>query len=102
MTVDIAFTDHEKELLELWADSTIHGGHYGDGDAVFPDEQLVLNKLREKARPRVRWTRRNLEIILIWAEHAVGGLRPGKEALNIDESRLLEKIRRTLDESAPD
>ena len=99
MEVDIDFSDHQLNLINLWADSTIHGGHYGDGDAVFPDEQIVLDKLGRSGSEQVSWTRRNLEIILIWAEKAVGGMRSGKETLNIDEFRVLEKIRKTLEGS---
>lgn len=99
MNLDISFTDREEEILKIWADATIHGGHYGDGDAVFPDEQIVLDKLGKKDSGSVKWTRRNLEIILIWAEHAVGGLKRGKETMNIDEFRLLEKIKQVLDNS---
>jgi len=94
--MDIGFSDREIELIKIWADTTLHGGRYGDGDALFPDEAIVLAKL-DKTR-RTPWTARDFEIILLWAERAVRGGKSGKVAVNIEEQKLLEKIRRAIGE----
>jgi len=35
----------EVDSIKAWADKIIHGGHWGDGDIVIPEESIILNKI---------------------------------------------------------
>lgn len=85
-------TEKEINIIKIWADNTISGGHWGDGDAIFPDEGIVLKKISEFDGMKIDLTQRDMDIIKIWAESYLGGNLNTKLTLNIDEKILLKKL----------
>jgi len=66
--MEIQFSKRDIAILKVWADNVIHGGHWGNGDVVFPDEQIMLDKIsRLEDDKSVKFDKRNLEIIMVWA-----------------------------------
>ncbi len=43
--MDLQLTDRKAKAIRIWADSVIHGGHWGDGDAIIPEEDIIIRKL---------------------------------------------------------
>jgi hypothetical protein len=89
--VEIDLTPLERRTVRLWLE-TVHEkrGHRGDGEATFPDEAIVEDKL-DHCPGRFRITRHHLELVLDWA-----GESHGNFAFTTDELRLIEKIRSAL------
>lgn len=86
--MDIQFTERELKILHVWSDNVIHGGHWGDGDVIFPDESILLDLLdKAKDGKSVTLTRRNLEIMKIWSETQSG--TPEEEILRERLEQLL-------------
>ena len=63
----IKFTTNEIRIIKLWADNVIHGGHWGDGDVIFPDEAITLEKLNN-FEENMTFNSRDIDIIVIWAD----------------------------------
>ena len=86
----MVFSERELTIIRVWSDTVIHGGHWGDGDVVFPDEDILLNLL-QNARPGedVPLRPRNLEILRIWSDTHSG--TPEEDGLR---ERILEAIAR--------
>ncbi len=93
---EIVFTTNEARIMLMWSEQTLRGGHWGDGDVLFPDEARALEKINDIAhggRPRV--TARDIEIILNWmSAHCGGDTLTGHLSLNHEESQLREKLTR--------
>jgi len=71
--VRVLFSERELQIIKVWSNNIIHGGHWGDGDVVFPDESILLSILEEAPeRGAVDLSFRNLEILLIWSESLCG------------------------------
>jgi hypothetical protein len=100
MELDLTLTPHEATLIILWSETTIHGGHWGDGDVVFPDEGNALEKLRhiKKGEP-VKFTARDVEIIMIWMHSHCGALTSAELSLTAEESQLVKKLKAAAPES---
>ena len=65
----LKLTGRDRYILEVWSDNVIHGGHWGDGDVVFPDEANLLEKIRKSASlEEIELGRRDLEVMLVWAD----------------------------------
>jgi hypothetical protein len=97
MELDLTITPHEAAIVKLWSEKTISGGHWGDGDAVFPDEAHALEKLKKTAlgTPQ-KYTARDVEIMLIWMEHCCGGLFASGFSLTAEESQLVKKLKSVM------
>jgi hypothetical protein len=68
LNMKIKFTASELRLLNIWIDGTVHGGHYGDGDIVFPDEMNLIERLLESHEDMdIEISSRDRDILLIWA-----------------------------------
>ncbi len=93
MEADLTLTQHEAGIVKQWSEKTISGGHWGDGDVVFPDEVSVLEKLkRVKAGEAPMLTVRDVEIMLVWMEAHCGSITGGL-SLTHDEAQLVRKLR---------
>ena len=92
---EIRFTQSEIRLLMIWGNNTIHGGHYGDGDIVLPDESILLRKLQDNNDGNVLVNQRDLEVLLVWASNTIGGALRG---ITPEEISVLEKIKQTQHE----
>jgi len=93
METDLVLTPHEAGIIKLWSEKTISGGHWGDGDVVFPDENIVLEKLKHiKAGKPTTITVRDVEIILVWMEAHCGSISGGL-SLTHEEAQLVKRLR---------
>ncbi len=90
----LKLTRHEADIIRLWSDKTIHGGHWGDGDCVFPDEGIVLEKLAAiKDGGDAVFTTRDIEIMLVWLENHSGSHLTGGLSLTGEEVPIVHKIK---------
>lgn len=65
----MVFSERELQIIKIWGETVIHGGHWGDGDIIFPDEDILLNVIdRAVAGEETALTPRNLEILAIWSD----------------------------------
>jgi len=87
ITLTLSF--RECELIQQWYEAVReHSGHFGDGMATTPDEDIVLGK-PEAAGVR-QFHPHHLELIVQWAETAI------HTAITPDEYTLLAKIFQAL------
>ena len=77
----------ELKHLFIWADKTISGGHFGNGDVIFPEENITLTKLKNSEPGSINVTRKDIEIILIWCEKATGF-----HGMIAEEATLISKL----------
>ena len=93
--IEIELSKRERELVHLWIESMREdAGHWGDGEVIFTDEQIVEGKL-EREGP-VRMTRHHLELILEWA-----GSSHHHTAFTVEEIELIAKIKKALSPAGP-
>jgi hypothetical protein len=90
---NLNLTPHEAGIIIQWSDKTIHGGHWGDGDCVFPDEGAALEKLLKikKGEPAV-FSARDTEIMLIWLENHCGSHITSGLSLTGEEVPIVKKL----------
>ncbi len=90
--IDIDFSKREREIIHIWYENMRErSGHFGDGAATFPDEDIILRKIAEAGPYKI--TKHHLEMILDWSEHCFSAPTP-------EEYRLVEKILNGLGRSA--
>ena len=70
--MELFLTDQEINIIKGWADSNIHGGHWGDGDLMVPEEEILLRKLNTIKEGRLHITDREAKLILTWSESSHG------------------------------
>lgn len=71
--MELVLSEGEMKSIEIWADNTIHGGHWGDGDFMIPEENIILEKLqRARKDGKLQITSNEARIILSWSETARG------------------------------
>ena len=72
MVMDVNLTNRELFIIKTWAESTISGGHWGNGDVLFPDEANALSKINintdSKANIIINFNQIDIKTILIWAD----------------------------------
>ncbi|HOO55506.1 MAG TPA: hypothetical protein PLN69_01705 [bacterium] len=96
MQTELQITRHEAAIIRMWSQETISGGHWGDGDAVFTDEAMLLDKLDDlDAGEHVTFTVRNLEIMMHWMIAHCGD-HSGNLSMSGDEEQLARKISEEL------
>ena len=92
--MQISFTERELKIIQVWSDNIIHGGHWGDGDVVFPDESILLEILdRAKNGNPVSLSLRNLEIMKIWSDSNSG--TPEENLLRERLEQIINDCRRS-------
>jgi hypothetical protein len=84
--VELTLTDNEVKAIRAWADKSIHGGHWGDGDVTMPEEEIILKKLDRMNGGRVELKKNEMQIILTWSESSIG-------IHNLEEIRVLNKLK---------
>jgi hypothetical protein len=72
VTVRLQFSENEIEVIRIWADNTIHGGHWGDGDLTIPEESIILHKLEGVGDGQIDLSSDEAKIILAWSESSRG------------------------------
>jgi hypothetical protein len=88
--IEIELTQTERKLIHHWIECMREeSSHRGDGEVVFPDEQIVENKI-DHAGP-VRFTRHQMEEVLDWSESSHLNI-----AFTAEEDMLIRKIKNAL------
>ena len=70
--MELFLTDGEINIIKVWADSNIHSGHWGDGDLMVPEEEILLRKLHNIIEGKLHITDREAKLILTWSESSHG------------------------------
>ncbi len=86
--IQLILSSLEKRQLVIWAEKTIHGGHYGDLDVMIPEEGELLERLKD-VKGSIDITQRDVHIMKMWAENSIGGSLRGQ---TIEERNLVKKI----------
>ena len=68
----LKFTDSEIAVIKVWAENTIHGGHWGDGDFYIPEEKIILEKLDNVKNGNIEINEYEAGIIIKWSESLRG------------------------------
>jgi len=68
----VRLSEGEVNVVRLWADSNIHGGHWGDGDFMVPEEDIILQKLEKAKDGMLNISENEARIILTWSESSHG------------------------------
>jgi hypothetical protein len=87
--VKLLFSDNEIEAIKIWADSSIHGGHWGDGDLTIPEERIILRKLQVTDNGRIDLSGEEAKIVLAWSESSRG-------IHTMEEESALTKLRSVI------
>ncbi len=100
MELDFTLSPHEAGIVLMWSEKTMSGGHWGDGDAIFPDEWHVLERIKKikKGEP-AKFTARDVEIILIFMENHCGCHFSAGLSLTAEEEQLARKLKAAIPES---
>lgn len=88
--MDIMFTDREVLIIKIWADSIIHGGHWGDGDIIIPEEDIILTKLQNMEDNTVSLSENEAKIILTWSDSTLG-------IHTLEEESIIKKLKPLLE-----
>ncbi|HEO66216.1 MAG TPA: hypothetical protein ENI73_10165 [Spirochaetes bacterium] len=85
----LELTELELKQLVIWADHTIAGGHFGDGNVVFPEEGITLDKLKNSQDGTLEIRERDVQVMIIWCENAIGKTLKG---MTSEEISLIAKL----------
>jgi hypothetical protein len=85
----LSFTEAEKRAIKIWAESNIHGGHWGDFDIIVPEEEIILNKLNSVKNTAISINEIEARIILGWSDSTFG-------IHTMEESSVIKKIKSVL------
>ena len=85
----IHFSPSEIATIKIWAETTIHGGHWGDGDFAVPEENIILEKIAKMDNGMVELTTSEARIILTWSESSHG-------IHTMEEVSVINKLRSAL------
>ncbi|KPJ89418.1 MAG: hypothetical protein AMS17_02070 [Spirochaetes bacterium DG_61] len=68
----IHLSPFEIEIIKIWAEATIHGGHWGNGDFAVPEEKIILEKIAKTGNGKLDLTESEARILLTWSESSRG------------------------------
>ena len=88
--MDLPLTDREVKAIRIWADSVIHGGHWGDGDAIIPEEDIIIRKLDSRENVVISLNEQEAKIILSWSDSTLG-------IHTLEEESVLKKLKSLLE-----
>jgi len=88
--VQIQLSPSEVNVIKIWADTTIHGGHWGDGDFAVPEEHIILQKINDAPDGRIELNKNEIRIILTWSESSRG-------IHTMEEENVINKLRSAVD-----
>jgi hypothetical protein len=86
----VHLTESQINVIKIWADKTIHGGHWGDGDFMVPEESIILKKI-ENSKGHVSLNQNEVRIILTWSESSHG-------IYTLEEESTIHKLKSITDE----
>ncbi len=84
--MDLPLSENEARAIKIWADSAIHGGHWGDGDVEVPEETILLKKLENIQLDKISITPHEAKIMLMWSESTLG-------IHTIEEERVIKRLK---------
>ncbi len=90
--MEINLTETEIYIIKIWADNNIHGGHWGDGDFMVPEENIILEKINNIINGELNLTEKEAQIILVWSESARG-------IYTMEEESAIKKIKSVIKEN---
>ncbi len=93
MQVDLYISENEVNVIKAWADSNIHGGHWGDGDIIVPEEEIILKKLDAMREGKITLTDNEARIILTWSESSMN-------IYTMEEESVIEKLKLIVNSEA--
>jgi len=82
-------SENEVNAIRAWADKIIHGGHWGDGDIVIPEESIILKKIERMNDGQLDLKENEVKIILTWSESSMG-------ILTMEEDSVIKKLQRIV------
>jgi len=86
----IKLSPGEIQVIKIWAENNIHGGHWGDGDIIVPEEEIILNKLNSAKNGNVDFTPNEARIILMWSNSSMG-------INTYEESTVIKKLNKIVE-----
>ncbi len=91
--IKIELSKDECQMIERWYENMRErAGHWGDGAATFPDDDIVIGKLETPGKIEI--TPHHLGLVVIWAEGTLRG-----SAITPAEYTLLTKVMAQLGRS---
>ncbi len=87
--MDLPLSETEARVIKIWADSAIHGGHWGDGDVEIPEESILLDKLNDIQEGKISLTEYEAKILLMWSGSTLG-------IHTIEEERVIRRLNALL------
>lgn len=87
--MEIYLSAPEVAVIKIWADTNIHGGHWGDGDFFVPEEKIILEKLDNIKNGKLKFTKYEAGIILAWSESSRG-------IYTMEEESVINKLNDTV------
>jgi len=89
--MDVHLTASQINVIRIWADKTIHGGHWGDGDFMVPEESIILKKIDNSKSGHISLNPNEVRIILTWSESSHG-------IYTLEEESTIQKLQSIADE----
>ncbi len=91
--ITLTLTKEEKEKILYWYEHVQKDSqHYGDGIAIFPEEQVIIDKLTSRKDGDFLFTENQIHIIADWMDKAIRG-RFGKNIYVVPEEKsIYDKI----------
>jgi len=90
--MDLFLTAGEVNAIKIWAESIIHGGHWGDGDVEIPEEGIILQKIRNIKASKITLNENEVRIILMWSDSTLG-------IHTMEEASVIKKLQSMLKET---
>lgn len=87
----LKFSKNEIDVIKAWAESSIHGGHWGDSDLIIPEEGIILEKLKKAEKTgKVDISQNEARILLTWSESSFG-------IHTMEEENVIKKLRKVFE-----
>ena len=87
----LRLTKNEIDVIKAWAESSIHGGHWGDSDLIIPEEGILLEKLnRATEKGEIDITQNEARILLTWSDSSFG-------IHTMEEESVIKKLKEVLE-----
>ena len=83
--MELYLSVNEANVIKAWADKIMHGGHWGDGDIVIPEEAIILKKIEGIQDGKLALKENEARIILTWSETSMG-------IHNMEEDSVIKKL----------
>jgi hypothetical protein len=83
--MDLRLSENERNVIRLWAEHNIHGGHWGDGDLEIPEEKILLEKIDNMKNGVLSLNDTEARIIMLWSRSTLG-------IHNIEEDSVIRKL----------